>query len=407
MPTVRKRPDSPKLKWVVDYREFGRRRRAGFETKVEADAFKKEIHKKLARQVAGLPDRPVPKSRHVTFAEYAEQFLEGPAQDLAATTQVLYRERIELHLEPVLGKLPLASIDRAAIERYKQRRQKDSPAPATINRDLALLKQLLRRALDDEMIVGVPKIRMLKEVSRRPRRALATREVTKLLRACDDLLPPLVFTAVTTGIRRGALVGLRWSHVDLPRKLVTVHAGKGGKSRTVPLSPAVLTVLRQVKKRTGGTSRVFGWQDFPKKRWYAAVKASKLDVQFHELRHTYTTDALRSGLDVAAVRDLVGHASIVTTEKYVHTAAAKAAQGLNRRGLIWSQTILAAKKAKKQPLFNPDFARVSHWPARGKRRWRDVVGWKVVLGGVQTDPFRDRKRLANNFRITERKVPKR
>ncbi|MEO2166760.1 MAG: tyrosine-type recombinase/integrase, partial [bacterium] len=137
-----------------------------------------------------------------------------------------------------------------------------------------------------------------------------------------------------SGLRASEAVGLDWRDADLRRGLVHIREGKGGKDRIVPFSrPAAeaLRRLRAILDTQGGTpakSPVFrnlrGTRLSP--RSVGRIVQVWLDrsgfphVTPHALRHSCATHLLDSGADLRSIQDLLGHASLATTQRYTHVS---------------------------------------------------------------------------------------
>ena len=185
-------------------------------------------------------------------------------------------------------------------------------------------------------------------------RALDADEVERLVNACDDDdLRRLVFVAVSTGLRLGELLGLRWVDLDLEAGTAAVrrtsqYLGPGGvklrapktarSRRTISLSPSTVVVLRehrvaQNERRLrmgpsyGDHGVVFAGHDGRLVAPYSASAEFRRVVRrlgltgfrFHDLRHTSATLALQAGVPAKVVSERLGHASVAfTLDTYAH-----------------------------------------------------------------------------------------
>ena len=156
-------------------------------------------------------------------------------------------------------------------------------------------------------------------------RVLTADEESKLLAKCDRWrkhLRPIVIVAIETALRRGELMSLRWSAVDLGRRQLRIDSwnSKTEKERIVPLSARALETLAQLRQNSRGrvSDLVFGYADF-KKAFIGACKDAKLtDVHFHDLRHTAITRWLEKGVSVALAMKASGHSQMRTFMRYVN-----------------------------------------------------------------------------------------
>ena len=145
-------------------------------------------------------------------------------------------------------------------------------------------------------------------------------------RSTQERMYLLVLMALTTGMRKGELLGLRWSDVDLKARTAYLGHTKNGKPRYVPLTPAVVEEL--MKFRDAPTARVFpcGNPDSeapldPGKAWRNACRKSGIGhCRFHDLRHTAASNLVRAGRSLFEVGVLLGHSSPTMTHRYSHLA---------------------------------------------------------------------------------------
>jgi len=137
-------------------------------------------------------------------------------------------------------------------------------------------------------------------------------------------------TLYSTGLRVSELVGLDWQHVDLENECVRVF-GKGRKERIVPVGEIALDALRAYRSelreegietaavfvnRRGGRLTTRSVARFVKR--YALRSGTPISASPHALRHTFATHLLNQGADLRAIQELLGHASLSTTQRYTH-----------------------------------------------------------------------------------------
>jgi integrase len=143
--------------------------------------------------------------------------------------------------------------------------------------------------------------------------------------AFSDHLHPLVVLALNTGIRRGALLQLRWSDIQSGQVFVRQTTDKAGKGYNVSLSDDAKQVLRLWQKQTGGKGNdlVFTHQGQPiksiKTSWGTLIKEAGIkDFRFHDLRHSFASKLVMGGIPLFTVSQLLGHSSLDMTMKYAH-----------------------------------------------------------------------------------------
>jgi integrase/recombinase XerC len=148
-------------------------------------------------------------------------------------------------------------------------------------------------------------------------------------RAARDLA--MLELLYSTGMRVSEIHGLNWADIDLLSELVKVR-GKGRKERIVPLGKHAGLALRNYQaKRVPGRDRTAAFVNARGERLSVSgiqriVKAALAGVDergglsVHSLRHTFATHMLDAGADLRAVQELLGHASVSTTQIYTHTS---------------------------------------------------------------------------------------
>jgi integrase len=227
-----------------------------------------------------------------------------------------------------LGDRPAGAVREADLDAYVARRSPDV-APATINRELALVRAALRWAerRGDLPRGCLPHVQLLREPPGRCR-VLTVDEETRVLVACPPWLRRLVILAVNTGCREGELLGLRWSAVDLVGMWLHLEQTKSGTRRDVPLNAAAAGVLGGMRRRKPGSlvfptaSRTQISRSNLARAWRAACKAAEVtDCRWHDLRHTAGGRVATATGNLLAVRDLLGHSTITMAQRYGHLAA--------------------------------------------------------------------------------------
>jgi len=244
-------------------------------------------------------------------------------------------KRICRMLDPYLGTLTLDQINGDVIWSIVQRELKKGNKPATVNRYLSLIRNLLRMARDEwQWIDTFPKIRMLPgEVERD--RWLTRDEADRLLAACPDHLAALVRFALATGCRSREITGLEWARVDLDRQTAWLNRTKNGTPRGVPLNADAVEVLReQIGKHA---QFCFTYRGEPIRHglvntgWMNAIqKAGVEDFRFHDLRHTWASWHRQAGTSCDELKDLGGWKTRSMVDRYAKFATENLAAAASR-----------------------------------------------------------------------------
>jgi len=223
-----------------------------------------------------------------------------------------------------IGRLPLSSINSDVVDSAKKRLI-DDRAPATANRYLAVMRAVLRAAVNWGWLQHAPQIQMF-PLSQIEPRFITRAQFAKLLAELPPHMKPVAEFAVLTGLRTANIRELVWNRVDLERAHVWVPAQstKGGRAIGIALSEDAVTVLKGIK-RTEGQERVFLYEGRPvsnaygKAAWRKACKRAGLaGLRFHDLRHTSASWLMQSGVPAYAIQSLGGWASPKMVERYAH-----------------------------------------------------------------------------------------
>jgi integrase len=156
-------------------------------------------------------------------------------------------------------------------------------------------------------------------------RYLAPEEKTRLLKACASpaYLWPIVELAIHTGMRRGEILSLRWSDVDMRRRTITLSQTKNNERRVIPLNETVTAVLKRLPRHLD-TDRLFPNLNGPmitRAFSRACRKASLPNLRFHDLRHTFASYLAMGGFNLRTIQQLLGHRDLRMTSRYSHLSA--------------------------------------------------------------------------------------
>ncbi len=324
-----KRKDSPYW-WVSvpDRRGKRIRRSTGTTDRKEAAAIEAKWKAELYQQ------QTWGKQPDVTFEEVMLNYLKSrPAdqQDHARNAD-LSRTKI---LQGYFAGQVMNQLSAREIITYRKDRQK-TVSDSTINRELAQLSAAITAwNIDNESDLPNPvKGRKLRQPEGRIR-WISRAEAAQLIsaaRASEKAphLAPFITLALHTGMRKNELLGLEWSRVDLQANLIFLEAKhtKTKRRRTIPINSiarsALIEQTRHRAKHCPASPWVFSTTSGDRlgdlKRSFATAcrRAGIKDFRIHDMRHTCAAWLVTAGVPLPEVRDLLGHRSITTTEKYAH-----------------------------------------------------------------------------------------
>ncbi len=355
---------------TVPAADGGRAGRRSFYGRTKAEAVRKlrDAERDITR---GLP---VADGR-LTVGAYLDRWLEdavGPT--VAPKTYASYSDTVRVHLTPLLGRIVLAKLGPADVQRLLAAKSAAGLSPTTVGYIRTVLRIALGRA--EKWGLVARNAAALADAPRRARsevRPLTPAEARRLLLEVEgDRLEALYRVAVSLGLRMGEALGLRWEDVDLDagelrveRALqrvggqLTLKEPKTEKSRrTLTLPPALARSLRahrvrQLEERMAAGPR---WEERglvfttakgtplePSnvlKRFKAHLAAAGLPPQrFHDLRHCAASLLLAQGVPARVVMDVLGHTQISTTmDLYAHVMPAAHREAAARMEEILGET---------------------------------------------------------------------
>lgn len=263
------------------------------------------------------------------FHRYKEEVLRGNKHER------LHAFRFDAMARRPIGRVNLATITPGVLAKYRDDRLKEV-CTASVIRELACISAVInhaRREWGINMVNPVPLVR--KPPSPKGRDRMATEEeMARLLAVLEPVgkrsvwMKPLVLLALETAMRRGELLGLRWSDVNFADRTVTLWETKNGDKRLVPLSSKAVMLLQAMPRSIDGV--VFPMNaPAVSKAWDTAVARAGLeDFHFHDLRHMAITAMAQKLPNIIELSAVSGHKSLAMLKRYYHPSAATLAQKL-------------------------------------------------------------------------------
>ena len=227
-------------------------------------------------------------------------------------------------IKKAIGSTSLDKLTPSALARYRDTRLL-AVSPSSVRRELAIIQHCLEVARKEwgvTMPGGNPMALVTKPTPARARtRRLTADDVLKIAEGVaglrNGLLAPVIHFAIATGMRRGELLALTWSNVNLEARTAYLPLTKNGESRTVPLSPEALRVLSNLEH--------IGPRVFPmspnavKLAWERLKRRVDIeDLRFHDLRHEAISRFFEMGLNVPEVALISGHKDTRMLFRYTH-----------------------------------------------------------------------------------------
>ena len=294
----------------------------------------------ITRIRAGEDPVPLPLAARFnggpTVADLAERYLEEHvAVQIKPRTRLRIRGMLTNHVLPALGRLPLGAVEPSHVVDLHQTL---SDRPVTANKCVKVLSHMYRLGAGWGLVPeGFNPCRSVEKYPEHSReRFLTDAEFTRLGRVLDEAVdsgaaPLKAVTAIrllmVTGCRKGEILTLRWSDVDLDAGELHLAEAKTGP-RAVQLAPTAVALLQALPRRKG-SRWVFPGNDRDgrfsggglDRAWRTVRAASGLeDVRLHDLRHSFASRALALGETLPVIGKLLGHSDIETTARYAHLA---------------------------------------------------------------------------------------
>jgi integrase len=317
---------------------------------------KNETRNKLRKARSDANEGVVFDAQNLSLSEYLHRWLKDSVKDtVRASTYKRYEEVVRLHIVPALGRIKLKALTPAHVQHFYRERLDSGLSPSTVRKFHNVLHRALRQAVRWGLIP-----RNATEATEPPKetseeiRPLSEEEARRLLEAAHgDRLEALYVLALTTGMREGELLGLKWEDIELSNGVLRVKrtlTRNGGKlnfgdpkskkgSRQIDLSEEASKALqahldRQMDemKRLGDlyvdqglvfTTRKgtpINPSNLRQRSFVKLLKQAGLrKVRFHDLRHTCATLMLSRNIHPKMVQELLGHANVaITLDRYSH-----------------------------------------------------------------------------------------
>jgi integrase len=315
------------------------------------------VAEKLTKAMADRYSGLIFDAGKMTVGEYLDRWLVDTVRGTVRTsTYERHEEIVRLHIKPSLGRVGLKKLTPAHVRGLYSEKLDSGLAPATVRRIHSTLHKALSQAVSDGIVprnaADVKAPRPAPEEIRPPSEVEA-RAFLDAARQSGERFEALYVLAITTGMRRGELLGLRWDDADL--ELGTLRVGRalvreGGRHtlgetktrrgrRQINLTPRTVNAFKAHRKRQleekmklAGLYKDHGLifasrvgtpvnpENLVKRSFKPLLEKADLpEIRFHDLRHTCATLLLGRGVHPKLVQELLGHATIaMTLDTYSH-----------------------------------------------------------------------------------------
>lgn len=316
-------------------------------TRTQAEEFIAKVRNDAKHDRLALPKgRKVALSFREAAGKYLERLGESGGKDLK-----MKAARLNHHLVPFFGDMPLSKVSAFDVERYKRQRQQEAvivrprgkvierapekntaAKPGTINRELAVLSHLFNKAIEWGWMDRRPaKLNRFQEGQGRIT-YLTADQVARLVECAkadaSPIIYPFIVIGVETSMRKMEILSIRREHVDLQRRTIFIPKAKAG-AREQPITKHLADFLAgHIAALPPGSPWLFqspgaasGHAMDIRKPFRRVVEAAGLDpdqVVRHTLRHTAITHLVQAGVDLPTVKRISGHKTLAMVERYAH-----------------------------------------------------------------------------------------
>ena len=291
------------------------------------------------------------KEPEYTFEDVIAEYLKAQKGSRSFTnTQTSARILLEYFGEKSISRIRKSDVRQAMQEMQQKRNYKPSSVSSRMSTFKAAIsfcrKELDWKMQDPSQGLCIPQVeKRVRWITEDQARDLVE-EASKL--SLGYVLADFIELALNTGMRKNEMLKLQWHRVDLKNRLIVLLAdeNKSKRVRSVPLNDAAMAVIRRRQQFVSNTCPESPWVMAKKDgcrliQPHAAFKkacanAGIDDFRIHDLRHTCASWLVSAGVPLVDVKEVLGHASIMMTERYAHLAPHRAIDAVSK--IAWSQS---------------------------------------------------------------------
>lgn len=291
---------------------------------------------------------------------WLDEWLRTKRLSIKESTYIRYKNNIENHIKPILGKYPINKISTSLVEQFVAQKlekgRKDGNgglSPKSVSDIMVIIKESFKYAQSFGIIVICSFERISFKKNAKEMRVLSPLEEQRLLGVLFknfDRYKLGVFICLYTGIRIGELCALQWKNVSFSENTIKIEhtvqrLQKEGNNivqkthlivtepksyaalRTIPLPKFVITVIKPFAGAPNsyilsGENKSMIEPRTMQNHFKSYLKEGKIETaNFHALRHTFATRCIEAGFDVKTLSEILGHSSVkITLDKYVHSS---------------------------------------------------------------------------------------
>ena len=331
-----------------------------------------EVKEKLQKALAQAGKIDFTKTGKYTVTMWMNEWFENVAKiKVRPSSHQTYRGYIDHHIAPNIGNIPLEKLttmdlqklyrkllDKGRVERIEAKRQPKGLSAKTVRNINQVISSAMDFAVAQKIIPENPcKAVALPKVEHKEMQTIPSEQLQAFLQEAKATgVYEMYYIELATGLRRGELLGLKWTDIDWNNGIIKVRrqvARVDGQIveaplktknsyRAVTISQQAIEVLKQQKEKTydqyvfpspnGGPISPDSVNNMLKR---VLARAGIPKVRFHDLRHTFATIALQNGVDIKTVSGMLGHFSAgFTLDTYAHVTTAAQKEAADTMGNV-------------------------------------------------------------------------
>ena len=337
-----------------------------------------EVKEKLKKAIEENVGIDYGRAKTYTVGTWLEVWMENYAKvKLRPSTFKTSQGFLKNHIKPQIGSIPLADLtsldlqrfykhllDGGRVDRIEAKKKPKGLAPKTVRNIHQMIGSAYNLAMEQKLVTRNPTQGCaLPKVEHKEMKTLTADQLSAFFQeARDSGVYELYYIDLTTGLRRGELLGLKWSDIDLEKgdlrvqrqigringKIIEMPLKTKNAYRTLPLSKDAIDVLMQQRRKTGNSEWVFpsptGGPMSPDSvlhMLHRVLKRAGLPkVRFHDLRYTFATLALQNGVDIKTVSGMLGYFSAgFTLDTYAHVTTSAKREAAKTMGSLLSGAV--------------------------------------------------------------------
>lgn len=329
---------------------------------------RKEVQEKLTTALNDMNNNTYIEPSKIKLSTWLDTWLlEYKKNSVKVGTYINYEQSIRTRIKPALGGYALKEIRNDMVQKFVNQLKEKELSASTIENTYCVLKMALEQAVDNDMISKNPANKIvLPKRTKKETRALSLEEQEAFIKVAREYSNGEAFILIlATGLRIGEALALTWEDIDFENKTLTVNKTQvehvireDGKSvrkvnygtpktktgnRTIPLIPAAIDLLKEVRKKQEDQRKKLGKgyqqnnlvfctfdgkvifiSNMERRVKLIAKRIGAEDVHPHTLRHTFATRGLENGIELKVMQVLLGHSKIdMTANIYTHVLPEK------------------------------------------------------------------------------------